>query len=78
MNVLLIEAIDICIDSLHNNNDDPPPKKKNLDDFRNVLNIATKKSFFIFYSDLYKHVIVMYWVYTGSRFSKTFNVWRQK
>lgn len=28
MNVLLIEAIDICIDSLHNNNDDPPPKKK--------------------------------------------------
>lgn len=28
MNVLLIEAIDICIDSLHNSNDDPPPKKK--------------------------------------------------
>lgn len=28
MNVLLIEAIDICIDSLHNNNDDPPPQKK--------------------------------------------------
>ena len=28
MNVLLIEAIDICIDSLHNNNDDPPPPKK--------------------------------------------------
>lgn len=28
MNVLLIEAIDICIDSLHNSNDDPPPPKK--------------------------------------------------
>ena len=28
MNVLLIEAIDICIDSLHNSNDDPPPPQK--------------------------------------------------
>ena len=71
MNILLNETIDICIDSLYNNNDDP---KRNLDDFCNVLNIATKESFFIFYNEFYKHINMIYWIYTGSSFSKPFYV----
>ena len=40
------ETIDICVDNLYNDNENIPNIPKH--DFRNLLNIATKESFFMF------------------------------
>ena len=45
-NIPLDETIDICVDNLYNDNKNPPNIPKH--DFRNLLNIATKESFFMF------------------------------
>ena len=44
----LEKIIDICVDNLYNDNEDLPNIPKY--DFRNLLNIATKESFFLFNS----------------------------
>ena len=53
-NIPLDETIDICVDNLHNDNENPPNIPKH--DFRNLLNIATKESFFMFNNKYYKQV----------------------
>ena len=53
-NIPLEETIDICVDNLYNDNENPPNIPKH--DFRNLLNIATKESFFIFNNKYYKQV----------------------
>ena len=53
-NISLNETIDICVDNLYNDNENPPNIPKY--DFRNLLNIATKKSFFMFNNKYYKQV----------------------
>ena len=53
-NIPLDETIDICADNLYNDNENPPNIPKH--DFRNLLNIATKESFFMFNNKYYKHV----------------------
>ena len=51
-NIRLDETIDICVDKLYNDNENPPNIPKH--DFRNLLNIATKESFFMFNNKYYK------------------------
>ena len=51
---IFLDIIDICVDNLHNDKENPPNIPKH--DFRNLLNIATKESFFIFNSKYYKQV----------------------
>ena len=53
-NIPLEEAIDICVDNLDNDNENPPNIPKH--DFRNLLNIATKETFFMFNNKYYKQV----------------------
>ena len=53
-NIPLDETIDICVDSLCIDNENPPNISKH--DFRNLLNIATKESFFMFNNKYYKQV----------------------
>ena len=53
-NIPLDETIDICVDNLYNDNENPPNIPKH--DFRNLLNIATKESFFMFNNKYYKQV----------------------
>ena len=53
-NIPLDETIDICVDNLYNDNKNPPNIPKH--DFRNLLNIATKESVFIFNNKYYKQV----------------------
>ena len=53
-NIPLDETIDICMDNLYNDNGNPPNIPKH--DFRNLLNIATKESFFMFNNKYYKQV----------------------
>ena len=53
-NIPLDETIDICVDNLYNDNKNPPNIIKH--DFRNLLNIATKESFFMFNNKYYKQV----------------------
>ena len=53
-NIPLDETIDICVDNLYNDNENPPNTRKH--DFRNLLNIATKESFFMFNNKYYKQV----------------------
>ena len=50
--ILLDETINICVDNLYNDNKNPPNILKQ--DFRDLLNIATKESFFTFNSNYYK------------------------
>ena len=53
-NIPLDETIDNCVDNLYNDNENPPNIPKH--DFCNLLNIATKKSFFMFNNKYYKQV----------------------
>ena len=53
-NIPLDETIDICVDNLYNDNENTPNIPKH--DFRNLLNIATKESFFLFNNKYYKQV----------------------
>ena len=53
-NTPLDQTINICVDNLCNDNDNTPNIPKH--DFRNFLNIATKKSFFLFNNKHYKQV----------------------
>ena len=53
-NIPLDETIDICVDNLYNDSENPPNIPKH--DFRNLLNIATKESFFMFNNKYYKQV----------------------
>ena len=53
-NIHLEETIDICVDHLYNDNENPPNIRKH--DFCNLLNIATKETFFMFNTKYYKQV----------------------
>ena len=53
-NIPLDETIDICVNSLYNDNENFPNIPKH--DFCDLLNIATKESFFIFNNKYYKQV----------------------
>ena len=53
-NILLNETIDICIDNLRSGNKNPSNIPKH--DCRNLLNVATKESFFTFNNKYYKQV----------------------
>ena len=53
-NIPLDETIDICVNNLYNDNENPPNIPKH--DFRNLLNIATKESFFMFNNKYYKQL----------------------
>ena len=53
-NIPLDETIDICLDNLYNDNENSPNIPKH--DFRNLLNIATKESFFMFNNKYYQQV----------------------
>ena len=53
-NFPLDETIDIFIDNLYNDNKNPTDIPKH--DFRSLLNIATKESFFMFNSKYHKKV----------------------
>ena len=50
----LDETIDICVDNLCNDNEIPPNIPKH--DFCNLVNVATKESFFLFKNKCYKQV----------------------
>ena len=52
-NIPLDETIDICVDNLYNDNENCTSCQF---DFRNLLNIATKESFFTFNNKYYKQV----------------------
>ena len=50
----LEETIDICVHKLYNDNENPPNIPKHS--FYNLLNIATKETFFMFNNKYYKQV----------------------
>ena len=54
-NIPLDETIDICIDNLYNCNENRPNIAKH--DFRNLLNIDTKESFFTFKPVFYRRYL---------------------
>ena len=53
-NILLNGAINFCVDNLYNDNENTPNISKHY--FRNLLNIATKESFFLVNKKYYKQV----------------------
>ena len=53
-NILLEETIDSCADNLYNDNENLPNIPKHY--FRNLLNITTKETFFMFNNKYYKQV----------------------
>ena len=53
-NISLEETINICVDNLYSDNENPPNIPKH--DIHNLLNIATKKTFFMFNRKYYKQV----------------------
>ena len=53
-NTPLEETINICVGNLYNDNENPPNIRKY--GFHNLLNIATKETFFMFNSKYYKQV----------------------
>ena len=53
-NILLEETIDSCADNLYNDNENLPNIPKH--NFRNLLNITTKETFFMFNNKYYKQV----------------------
>ena len=53
-NIPLEETIDICVDNLYNGNENPSNIPKH--NFRTLLNIATKETFFMFNNKYYKQV----------------------
>ena len=54
-NIPLDDNIDICIDSLYKDDDNTPKIPKDVV-FRNLLNVATKESFFIFNNKFYNQI----------------------
>ena len=54
INIPLDETIDIYVDNLYNDNKNPPDIPKHS--FCNLLNTATKESFFMFNNKYYKQV----------------------
>ena len=59
-NVPLDKTNDTSIDSLYNKNDNTPKIPKDI--FRNLLNLATKESLFMFINKFYKKLMVWLWV----------------
>ena len=53
-NIPLDETTNICVDNLYNENENSLNIPKH--DLRNLLNIATKESFFMFNNKYYKQV----------------------
>ena len=53
-NIPVEKTINICVDNLYNDNENPPNIPKH--NFRNLLNIATKETFFMFNNKYYKQV----------------------
>ena len=53
-NIPLMETINICVNNLYNDNENPCNIQKH--DFCNLLNIATKETFFMFNNKCYKQV----------------------
>ena len=53
-NIPLEETIDICVDNLYNDNENLPNITEH--NFRNLLNIATKESFFMLNNKYFKQV----------------------
>ena len=53
-NIPLEQTIDICVDNLCSHNENPPNTPKH--NFCNLLNIATKETFFMFNNKYYKQV----------------------
>ena len=53
-NIPIEETINICVDNLYNDNENLPNIPKH--NFRNLLNIATKETFFMFNNKYYKQV----------------------
>ena len=53
-NIPVDETIDLCVENLYIDNKIPPNIQKH--DFRSLLNIATKESFFTFNNKFYKQV----------------------
>ena len=53
-NIPLEEIIDICVGNFYSDNENPPNIPKH--NFRNLLNIATKETFFMFNNKYYKQV----------------------
>ena len=53
-NIPVEETIDICVDNLYSDNENPPNIPKY--NFRNLLNVATKETFFMFNNKYYKQV----------------------
>ena len=51
-NIPFEETINICVDNLYNNNENPP----NFPKHGNLLNIATKETFFMFNNRYHKQV----------------------
>ena len=51
-NIPLEETINICVGNLYNDNENPPNIPKH--GFHNLLNIATKETFFMFSNKCYK------------------------
>ena len=54
-NIPLDDNIDICIDSLYKDDENTPKIPKDVV-FRNLLNVATKESFFIFNNKFYNQI----------------------
>ena len=53
-NIPLDETSDICIGSLYKDDENSPKIPKDV--FRNLLTVATKKSFFMFNNKFYKQI----------------------
>ena len=53
-NIPMDETIDICIDSLYKDNENIPKIPKDV--FRNLFNVATKESFFMFNNKFFKQI----------------------
>ena len=53
-NIPLEKTIDICVDSLYNDHENTPKIPKDI--FRNLLNVATKESFFMFNNKFFQQI----------------------
>lgn len=56
-NILLDETIDSCIENVYNDNKNTPKIPKDI--FRNLINVATKESFFTFNNKFFKLIDCM-------------------
>ena len=55
--ILLDETIDSCIENVYNDNKNTPKIPKDI--FRNLINVATKESFFMFNNKFFKLIDCM-------------------